>query len=92
MFLMFIPVAGVGSASKSQKLTPHFIGLYQILKRVSEVSYQVALPPSLLNLHSIFHVSQLQKYIPDLSHVIQLDDVQLGDSLTVEASSLWIKD
>lgn len=82
---------GVCRALKSLKLRPHFIGHYQILKRVSEVSYRVALPPYLSNLHSFFHVSQLYKYVPDLSHVIQLDDMQVRGNLTYEASPLRIE-
>lgn len=56
------------------------------------MGYRVALPPSLSNLHDIFHVSQLRKYILDLSHVIQFDDVQVRENLTIEASPLQIED
>ncbi|WP_440311107.1 hypothetical protein, partial [Klebsiella pneumoniae] len=45
------------------------MGPFQILKRVGPVAYQIALPPSLSNLHDVFHVSQLKKYKPDESHV-----------------------
>lgn len=61
---------GVIRALKSKKLTPCFVGLYQITQRVGYVSYIVALPPSLSNLHDIFHVSQRRKYIPDPFHII----------------------
>lgn len=57
-------VSDVSHALKSRKLTPHFIGLYQILQRVGEVAYRFALPPSVSNLHDVVHVSQLRKYIP----------------------------
>ena len=50
---------------------------------------QIALPPSLSNLHN---VSQLRKYIPDPSHVIKLDDVQVKENLTYETLHLRIKD
>lgn len=56
MFLRVTPVTDVGRALKSRKLTPHFIGTYQILQRVEEVAYRVVLPPSLMNIHDIFHV------------------------------------
>ena len=48
----------------------------------------MALPPSILN----FHVSQLWKYIHDLSYIVQMDDVQVRDNLTVETSPLRIED
>ncbi|KAL6538163.1 hypothetical protein OROGR_012151 [Orobanche gracilis] len=92
VFLRVTPVTGVGRALKSKKLTPHFIGPYQISDRVGKVAYRVALPPNLANLHDVFHVSQLRKYIPDPSHVIQMDDVQVRDNLTVEMMPVHIAD
>ena len=40
----------------------------------------------------LFHVSQLGKYVPDPSHVIPRDDVQVRDNLTVETLPLRIDD
>ena len=77
-------MTGVGRALKSKKLTSHFIGPYQILERVGNAAYIVALPPNLSKLYDVFHVSQLRKYISDPSHVIHMDDVQVRDNLTVE--------
>ena len=90
VFLRVTPVTGVGRALKSKKLTPRFIGPYQILDRVGKVAYRVALPPNLSNLHDVFHVSQLRKYVPDPSHVVQMDDVQVRDNLTVETKPIRI--
>ncbi|KAI5436678.1 hypothetical protein KIW84_022983 [Lathyrus oleraceus] len=55
------------------------------------LSYRT-LPPSLANLHEVFHVSQLRRYIHDPSHVVQVDDVQVRDNLTVETSPMRIED
>jgi len=85
------PMTGVGRALKSKKLTPKFIGPYQISERVGTVAYGVGLPPHLLNLHDVFHVSQLRKYVPDPSRVIQRDDVQVRDNLTVETLPVRIE-
>lgn len=78
----------VGRDLKSKKLTPRFIGPYQISQRVGVITYCVNIPPSLSNLHDVFHVSQLQKYIHDSSYVIQMDDVKVRDNLIVEAT-MW---
>ncbi|MCI50721.1 hypothetical protein A2U01_0071965, partial [Trifolium medium] len=67
------------------------IGPYQILERIEKVAYRIALPPSLSNLHDMFHVSQLRKYIADPSHVIEADDVQVRGNLTVETVPLRIE-
>ena len=85
-------MTGVGRALKSRKLTPKFLGPYQILKKIGPVAYQIALPPSLSNLHPVFHVSQLRRYNPDPSHVIESDKVQVRDNLTYDARPLRISD
>lgn len=92
VFFIVTSVTSVGRALKYGKLTPRFIGPYQIMKQVWKVAYIFALPPSLLNLYSVFHLSQLQKYVSDEFHVIQMDDVQVRDNLTVEASRLQIEE
>jgi len=84
-------VTGVGHALKSKKLTPRFIGPYQISERIGIVAYRVGLPPHLSNLHDVFHVSQLRKYVPDPSHVIPRDDLQVRDNLTVETLPVRIE-
>ena len=92
MFLRVTPMTGVGRALKSKKLTPKFIGPYQISERIGTVAYRIGLPPHLSNLHDVFHVSQLRKYVADPSHVIPRDDVQVRDNLTVETLPLRIDD
>ena len=77
MFLRVNPITGVGHALKYRKLTPRFVGPFEILEKVGVVAYRIALPPSLSNLHDVFHVSQLRKYVYDVSHVIQVDDLEV---------------
>jgi len=91
VFLRVTSVTGVGRALKSKKLTPRFIGPYQISERDGTVAYRVGLPPHLSNLHDLFHVSQLRKYVPDPSHVIQRDDVQVKDNHMVETLPVRIE-
>ena len=71
VFLKITPTTGVGRAIKVKKLSPQFIGPFQILKQIEPVAYQVALPPHLSNLHDVFHVSQLRKYHPDPTHFLE---------------------
>ena len=46
----------------------------------------------LANLHDVFHVSQLRKYVPDPSHVITPDDIQLKENLSFEVPPVKIAD
>jgi len=74
VFLRVNPVTGVGRALKCRKLTPRFVGPFEIIEKVGVVAYRIALPLSLSNLHDVFHVSQLRKCVDDASHVIQVTD------------------
>ena len=84
------PTTRIGRVMKSKKLTPQFIGPYQILRKTGLFAYQICLPPFLSNLHNVFHVSQLRKYIFDQSHVIRPGIVQLKDNLTFDAIPILI--
>ena len=61
---------GVVRFGKRGKLSPRFIGPFKILERVGTVAYQLALLPSLSGVHEVVHVSMLQKYTPDPTHVV----------------------
>ena len=55
---------------KQGKLSPRYIGPFEILERVGTVAYRLALPPGLSGVHEVFHVSMLRKYTPDPTHVV----------------------
>ncbi|XP_045791713.1 uncharacterized protein LOC123886442 [Trifolium pratense] len=92
VFLLVTPTTGVGRALKAKKLTPKFIGPYQITERIGKVAYRIALPPVLSRIHDVFHVSQLRNYISDPSHVITPDDIQLKENLSFEVPPIKIAD
>lgn len=52
----------------------------------------MALQPNFSNLHDLFHVSQLWKYISDPSHLIPMDDIQVQDKHMVETLPVRIED
>ena len=56
------------------------------------MDYKLAFPPSLSAVHPVFHAFMLRKYIPDESHVISLDSVELGPDYTFEEEPIAILD
>jgi hypothetical protein len=51
------------------KLAARFCGPFEILDRIGLVSYMLALSVS-MNVHNVFHVSLLKKYVHNPNHVI----------------------
>ena len=56
------------------------------------VAYRLDLPPELSKVHNVFHVSMLHKYIPDPSHVLRDQPVELMDNLTYKEQPMQIID
>ena len=62
VFLKVMPKRGVVRFEKQAKLSPRFIGPFKVLEMVGTVAYWLGLPPNLLGVHAVFHVSMLRKY------------------------------
>ena len=77
---------------KKGKLSPRYIGPFEIVERIGEVAYQLALPPGLSGVHPVFHISMLRKYHQGGDHVIQWDSVLLDQNLTFEEEPITILD
>jgi len=92
VFLRVTPFPGVGRAIRSKKPTPKFIGPYRILRKIGPFAYELAFLPPLSNIHNIFHVSQLRKYVPDPSHILESDSIQVKENLSFEVRPIKILD
>jgi len=92
VLLKVSPMKGVMRFGKKGKLSQKFIEPYEILDRVGEVAYRLALPPSLDRVHNVFHVSQLRKYLSDPSHMIEVEMIEINDSLNYEEIPIEILD
>lgn len=58
---------------QSGKLSSRFVGPFLILENIGDLAYDLALPSTLSRVHNVFHVSKLREYIPDLSHVLEVE-------------------
>ena len=66
------------------KLSPRFIGPYEILERVGHVAHRLALPPKLAKLHYVFHVSMLRRYRSNKSHILLAQEIQVQVDLSYD--------
>ena len=78
--------------SKRGKLSPRFIGPFEILERVGTVAYWLALPPSMSGVHEVFHVSMLRRYTPDPAHVVDWGEIEVDTDGTFKEGPVCIID
>ena len=61
VFLKISPWKGILRFGRQGKLSPRFIGPYEIMRKVGLVAYRLKLPPELSRIHDTFHVLMLRK-------------------------------
>ncbi|GJR64593.1 hypothetical protein Tco_0010658 [Tanacetum coccineum] len=72
---------GVIRFGKRGKLNPRYIGPFKIIAKVGTVAYRLELPEQLSRVHSMFHVSNLKKCMPNEPLAIPLDEIQIDEKL-----------
>nr|GEU55989.1 reverse transcriptase domain-containing protein [Tanacetum cinerariifolium] len=81
VMLKVSPWKGVICFGKHGKLSPQYIGPFEIIKRIGLVAYKLELLEKLCGIHNTFHVSNLKKCLADKNLVIPLEEIQLDDKL-----------
>ena len=92
VFLKVMPKREVVRFGKRGKLSPRFIGPFEVLERVGTVAYRFPLPPSLSSVHAVFHVSILRKYTPNPTHVVDWGELVVDADGTFEEGPVHIMD
>ncbi|GMI77207.1 hypothetical protein HRI_001390000 [Hibiscus trionum] len=92
VFLKVSPWKKVMRFGRKGKLSPRYIGPYEVIERVGPVAYKLRLPQELEKIHDVFHVSMLQRYRSDSSHVMPVEEVELNPDLTYDEEPMEILD
>ncbi|GJT69245.1 putative reverse transcriptase domain-containing protein [Tanacetum coccineum] len=72
---------GVVRFGKRSKLSPRYVGPFEIVERVGPVAYRLRLPQELVGVHDTFHVSNLKKCLADVNLHVPLEEVKIEDKL-----------
>jgi len=92
VYLKGSPMKGVMRFGKKGKLSPRFVGPFEVKEVVGPVAYKVELPPALSDIHNVFHVSTLRKYVHDSRHIIDFEPLQVQGDLKYEELPVQILD
>jgi hypothetical protein len=92
VMLKVSPWKGVMRFGKKGKLSPRYIGPFEIIERIGPVAYRLNLPDELSGIHNVFHVSNLKKCLVDKELAIPHQDVQIDEKLRFTEEPLEIVD
>jgi hypothetical protein len=81
VYLKVSPMHGVKRFQMKGKLAPHFVGPYPVISQVGPAAYRLELPESMLDIHNVFHVSQLRKCLKVPENHIEADAIQIQKGL-----------
>ena len=70
---------GVMRFCKKGKLSPLYVGHYEVLVRVRKVAYKLRLPSELAFVHPVFHISMLKKCIDDHESIIPIEGIGVDE-------------
>ena len=84
VFLKVSPWRKILQLGKKGKLSPRFIGPYEVLEQIDPMTYRLALPLELVKLHNVFHVSMLRRYHFDESHILPVQEIQVQEDLSYD--------
>ncbi|GJU97734.1 reverse transcriptase domain-containing protein [Tanacetum coccineum] len=81
VLLKVSPRKGVVRFGKRSKLSPRYVGPFEIVERVGPVAYRLRLPQELVGVHDTFHVSNLKKCLADVRKLEKEDGFLCNISL-----------
>ncbi|PKU59773.1 hypothetical protein MA16_Dca029120 [Dendrobium catenatum] len=73
---------GVSRFGQGSKLSPRYIGPFEIIERIGSVAYKLALPIDMSDVHNVFHISMLRKWVTDESQRVYQSDIDIQKDLT----------
>jgi hypothetical protein len=84
VYLKVSPMRGLRHFKVRGMLAPRFIGPFMITEKRGEVAYQLELSPQLSDVHNIFYVSQLKKYMRVPEEQISMKDLNASEDLSYQ--------
>jgi hypothetical protein len=92
IYLKVSPMRGTHKFKVKGKLAPRYVRTFKIIDRKGGVTYQLELPPQLLDVHDVFHISQLKKCLRVPEEQLPMEELGLGGDLTYSERPIKILD
>ncbi|KAI3729831.1 hypothetical protein L6452_18502 [Arctium lappa] len=92
VLLKVSPWKGIIRFVKRGKLSPRFIGPFEVTKRIGSVAYKLKLPQELSAIHDTFHVSNLKKCVTNESLIVSPEEIKVDERMCFKEEPIEILD
>jgi hypothetical protein len=92
VYLKVSPMRGTRRFKVKGKLALRYVGPFKIISRKGDVAYQLELPSQLIDVHDVFHVSQLKKCLRVPEEQLPVEELDQGGDLTYSERPIKILD
>ncbi|GJZ75758.1 putative reverse transcriptase domain-containing protein, partial [Tanacetum coccineum] len=92
VLLKVSPWMGVVRFGKKGKLSPRYVGPFEIIECVGPVAYRLKLPQELSCVHDTFHASNLKKCLAEPDVQVPLDETEIDKNLRFVKEPIEIVD
>jgi hypothetical protein len=92
MYLRVSLTRGIQRFGVKGKLAPRYVGPFEIIEICGPVAYHLQLPPQLVAIHNIFHVSQLRKCVKVATKIIDPQTIKIESDLTYTEHPIRVLD
>jgi hypothetical protein len=92
VFLKVSPLKGVQRFGLKGKLSPRFIGPFEVIDKIGVAAYRLRLPETMSQIHNVFHVSMLRKCLSDPLTVTSMEALPIHEDLSFEETPVQILD
>ena len=86
------PTKGIIRLGNKGKLSPRYIGSFEILGKIGPIAHHLALPPKLAHIHNVFHISMLRFFVSDPTHVLDYHPMNVQEGLEYEEKPFQVVD
>ena len=90
------PIKRLTRFGKRGKLSPRFVGPFEVIEKINPVAYRLELPEEMSRVHNVFHVSQMKPWVEeegtDRVPLVPAREADISEDLTYEAKPIRIVD
>ena len=83
---------GVVEFENKEKLSPHYVGIYDFFQKIGKNSYVLRLTSEFASVNPLFHVSMLKKCIGDTQTILPIEGLCVKENLSYEEVTIEILD